>query len=166
MRRTALLGFAVLALACAEAPPPPGAPGVPKPVQRAAAAPAKPGAPVDVRSTVAGDGVRLEIRFDSAGRDVSVSLRGTDGLVVLGDAQPVLGRRVGAGQTLVLEVGVQPAPGHSNLAVLVSGTFGGEARSRAASVGFGRLERDDVRALGRRDDGRGQPLRVGRGRIR
>jgi len=165
VRRAALLGLAIGALACA-------APEETRPeAGREAARPASPvlakaGAPVEIRSAANGDRVRLEMRFAAAARDVSVRLRGTEGLVVLGDAEPVRGRSVSAGETLVLEVGVEPGAGHSNLAVVVSGSFGGASRSRAASVSFGRLERDRVRALGRRDDGRGQPLKVGRGIIR
>lgn len=164
MRRTVLVVPALLALACTGAPPQPE--GVPKPAAPAEAAPAKPGAPVALRSSVQGGRVRLELTFASAGRGVTVRLRGTEGLLVAGDPEPVRGRSVSAGETLLLDVGVAPGPGHSNLAVLVSGTFGGEPRARALSVGFGRLQREDVSAFDRRDDGHGQPLKLGRGRIR
>jgi hypothetical protein len=169
LRRTALLALAIGALACGaplEAPPGPREASVPKPAASPAARPAKPGAPVEVRSTVSGDRVRLELVFAAAARDVSVRLSGTDGLNVIGDPDPVHGRSVAPGETLVLEVGVEAGPGHSNLGVLVSGSFGGDHRTRAASVSFGSLERDRVRSLARRDDGRGQPLKVGRGVIR
>ena len=164
MRWTALLAVAAAASAFTDAAPEPRP--IPKPARSAQTAPAKPGAPVEVRSAVSSDRVRLELRFGSAGSDVAVSLWGTDGLIVAGDSQPVRGRRVAAGETLTLEVKVEPGPGHSNLAVLVSGAFAGVPRSRVASVSFGTLQRDDVRAFRRSDDGHGQPLKVGRGEIR
>jgi len=164
MKRLVLVGFATGALSCAAPPELPVA-AVPKPAVVPAPAPAKPGAPVEVRSTVTGDRVRLELAFAAAARDVSVSLAGTDGLS-LGDPEPIRGRSVAAGETLVLEVGVEAGAGHSNLGVVVSGSFGGERRSRAASVSFGRLEREAVRSSERRDDGRGRPLKLGRGQIR
>jgi hypothetical protein len=139
---------------------------VPKPDPGSHAARAKPGAPVEIRSSVAGERVRLEVRFGSAAQDVQVGLLGTGGLRVVEEPEPVPGRSMSAGETLVLEVGVAPGPGHSNLGILVGGSFGGAWRSRSASVSFGPLERDELRALSRADDGRGRPLKIGRGRIR
>jgi hypothetical protein len=95
-----------------------------------------------------------------------VSLAGSGGLSVAGSPEPIRGRSVSSGETLLLEVDVAPGPGHSNLGVVVRGIFGGARRSRAASVSFGALERERVRALDRRDDGQGQPLKLGRGVIR
>lgn len=160
--------FAVALAACAA--PPAGAPAhsVPKPAPEAreTVPPPKSGAPVSVSSSVAGDRVHLELAFAAAGDDVSVSLRGVGGLSVLGETEPLQGRSVGAGETLVLDVAVAPGPGQSDLAVFVSGEFGGVRAARAASVSFGSLDRERVRAATRADDGQGRPMKVGRGVIR
>jgi hypothetical protein len=110
---------------------------VPKPPAAAAQAPSKVGAPVKVEATLGEAAARVEITFLSAGRDVSVELRGTEGLAILGDPLPIQGGSFAAGQTVALDVAFAPGEAHSNLAVLVDGEFAGGRRSRAASFTVG-----------------------------
>jgi hypothetical protein len=114
----------------------------------------KTGAPIEVKGTLADRSAAIEVTFHSPARDVQIDVSGADGLVVQGDPTPVKGRSVEAGETLRFEIGFVPAGEHSNLAVVVSGSFGGLKRSRAASFTIGEPGRAKTSAAQVDDKGR------------
>ncbi len=110
---------------------------VPKPQAATDSISGKDGAPVRVQATLGEAAARVEVTFLRAGRDVTVELSGTDGLTILGDSLPIQGGSFSAGQTVGFDVAFSRSQPHSNLAVLVSGDFGGGRRLRSASFTVG-----------------------------
>ena len=107
------------------------------PTRQAAVKQGKPGAPVAIVGSMKSSHASVEITFEVAAKEVVVRVYGTDGLVVHGSETPVTNGTFDAGETLELAVDYTPGPGHSNLAVVVSGQFGGSQSSRVASFTVG-----------------------------
>jgi hypothetical protein len=126
----ALSSLAVLALvACASEPARP--PAATPPVQ------GKAGAPVQISATAAATAAEVRVLFEVAGTDVSIEVRGVDGLRVTGPAQPVRGASYPAGGVATLSVPYTAPSGESNLVVTVQGRFGNAVSSRVASFTVG-----------------------------
>ena len=99
-----------------------------------AEAPAKQGAPVTVDAALSPGHAHLTVHVLSAASQVSVGVRGLDGLTLT--PPPALPRTDFASQeTAVLEVPLTSPAG--TLAVYVSGTFGGTPWSRAVTFAVG-----------------------------
>ena len=109
----------------------------PKPQRSEALKPGKPAAPVEIVGSIQSSNASLTITFKMAGEDVAVRVYGTDGLVVSGNETRITNGSFKAGQTLKLDAAYTPPPGQSNLAVVVSGQFGGNRRSRVVSFTVG-----------------------------
>jgi len=98
---------------------------------------AKSGAPVAVKATFSADksgAASLDLVFSAEGKDVRVDVYGVDGLTVTKPATSAPMAAVRAGQAVAVAVEfTAPASKDSNLAVRVTGTFGGHEQSRVQS---------------------------------
>jgi hypothetical protein len=83
---------------------------------------------VTVTAVVSYDSAHVVVMFFGEGKDVRVSLSGTDGLKILSDAEPIKNASGSRGDKLVFDVSFQRGPAQSKLIVDVSGKFGEETR--------------------------------------
>jgi hypothetical protein len=98
----------------------------------------KPGAPVRVESSVSDTAVKLTLRFESAGSNVSVAVRGLDGLELKSATQLMKGASVKAQEAQVFELSFVPVKGEATVGVYVDGEFGGARQTRVATVTVGK----------------------------
>ncbi len=139
MNRIAHAAFAALlalspALACANG--------------KAAPAAGKARAPVTIEADLSGDTAKVTIRFDRAGKDVRVHVRGLEGLAVTSEATPVQADRVEKGELASFEVTFTPGSGQSFLSVAVSGNFGGGRRATSVSFPVGEKSAEQRKGTG------------------
>lgn len=129
----------------------------PEPAERATAGGSAPGT---VTAKLAESSGELTLTFAADGTDVSVKCWGVDGLEVTRPLSPISLARVRTGQALVLAVDFAAPPGKaSNLAVSVSGTFGGMRRSRVQSFTVG-VAATDTLATPTLTDRDGRPIKL------
>ncbi len=129
--RTLLLSALLVVTACctsreAKAPTPPAAPDT-----------VKPGAPTTLESVPGEKSVKLDLRFEGAGENVSVVASGIDGVTVTGNAELLSGAVVKAGEVRTFEVDVTRSGARGHLVISVKGTFGGASRARVHTVALG-----------------------------
>lgn len=112
----------------------------------------KPGAPTKLEAQVTSTGAKLALHFASAGKDVSVTISGIDGVTVTSPAEALTGASVKAGEVIPLDVTFTGTSGH--LVVSVRGNFGGSVDARVHSVQIGdvQLQKDGSKIL-KTDDG-------------
>ncbi len=111
------------------------------PAKLVAAAPGayqKPGAPVRVESTVSDALVKLKVRFEGAGENVTVSVRGIDGLELTSGKELLKNASVKSGDVKEYAVQYISRPQEANLVVSIEGDFGGMRMARVSSVTVGK----------------------------
>lgn len=103
----------------------------------------KPQAPVTITAAPGAGGATVTVRFDGAASDVSVEVRGLDGLAVASGATSLSGRRFARGEAVTLEVLFAQGADAGELAVAVTGAFAGGRQFTTATfpVGRGPVER-------------------------
>jgi hypothetical protein len=119
-------------------------PSAPRPRSAASrAARPKPQAPVTITAAPVAGGATVTVRFDGAASDVNVEVRGLDGLAVASAGAPLSGRGFARGEAATLEVVFAQGADAGQLAVAVTGTFGGGRQFTTATfpVGRGPVER-------------------------
>lgn len=94
-------------------------------------------APVEVTGKVGSSTAVLTLTFAKAGTGVSVDVHGTNGLRVTSTSKALAGQEVTAGQAITIDVTFEAPAGVSNLAVIVSGVFGGVRNAKAVSFTVG-----------------------------
>lgn len=94
---------------------------------------AKPAAPVAVSASIGPSEATLDVVFKSEGTGVLIKVWGVDGLKLTGGSTPVSLASVKSGQSSKLTVQYQAPTTQSNLAVSVSGTFGGQEQTKVQS---------------------------------
>jgi hypothetical protein len=97
------------------------------------AARGKPQAPVTVSARLVSGRATVSVAFHSAASDVSVEVHGVDGLAVTTDATPLSGGRFARGEAVTLDVGYTDGATPGQLAVVVTGRFGGGVRVTTAA---------------------------------
>jgi hypothetical protein len=105
----------------AEAPTPPK--------KSARPAQGKPQAPATITAKLEPGRASITVRFHSAVTDAAVEVHGVDGLVVTSAAVPLSGGRFAQGESVTLDVVFTEGEGPGQLAVSVTGTFGGARRN-------------------------------------
>jgi hypothetical protein len=98
----------------------------------------KPGAPVRVESSVSDALVKLKVRFEGAGENVTVSVRGIDGLELISGKELLKNAQVKSGDVKEYDVRYISRPQEANLVVSVEGDFGGMRMARVSSVTVGK----------------------------
>ena len=120
---------------------------------------AKPSAPVEMTAKLRNGGADLDIVFAADATNVTIKVWGVDGLTLTKGATPVSAASVRSGQSMKVSVEYNaPTATQSNLAMSVSGTFGGRdqakvqsftinasAPSAAAPVGETKVDKDGRR---------------------
>ena len=107
--------------------------------------PVKPGAPTTLESQVFQKRAKLNLRFASAGENVSVTISGIDGVTVTAPGEALSSAAVKAGEVKPFEVAFT---GRGHLVISVRGTFGGAAQARVHSVAIGDVQlKDDGKVL-------------------
>jgi hypothetical protein len=103
----------------------------PQPTPKKSARPAqgKPQAPATITAKVEPGRASVTVRFHSAVTDAAVEVHGVDGLVVTSAAVPLSGGRFRQGESVTLDVAFTEGDGPGQLAVSVTGTFGGARRN-------------------------------------
>lgn len=94
---------------------------------------AKPAAPVTVSASIGPSDASLDVAFKSDGTGVLIKVWGVDGLKLTGGATPVSLASVKSGQSSKMTVHYGAPTTQSNLAVSVSGTFGGQEQTKVQS---------------------------------
>jgi hypothetical protein len=117
-------------VACASPNPATGRPG-------SAPIAAKSRAPVEVTGKVGSSTAVLTLSFAVAGTGVRVDVHGTNGLRVTSTRNALADQVVTAGQTVEIDVAFEAPAGASNLAVIVSGVFGGVRNAKAVTFSVG-----------------------------
>ncbi len=111
----------------------------------------KPGAPTKPEAQVTGNTAKLALHFASAGKDISVTISGIDGVTVTSPAEALAGAAVTAGEVVPLDV---TFTGRGHLVVSVRGNFGGSVDARVHSVAIGEIQlKDDGSKILKTDDG-------------
>jgi len=97
-------------------------------------------APVAIDAKLSADRARVTLRFEAAGSDVTIGLKGLDGLTLGPGERPEAPgpRSFSAGEAVTVEVPFTSARG--TLAVSVVGTFSGGRQHRAVSFSVGGAE--------------------------
>jgi hypothetical protein len=92
---------------------------------------------------------KLNLRFQSAGENVSITVSGIDGVTVTSPAEVLAGASVKAGEEKPFEVAFTHGATRGHLVVSVRGTFGGgvQARVHSVAIGDGPLEDDGSKVL-------------------
>lgn len=93
-------------------------------------------APVEATAKTAGSSAAVTLSFAVAGTGVVVDVYGTNGLRVTSTNRPFVGD-VSAGQIVKLDVVFDAPAGEANLAVMVTGVFGGVRSGKAVSFTVG-----------------------------
>ncbi len=106
-----------------------GAPGSDKPQPETA----KPSAPVNVAASFRAGGADLDVVFGADGSDVTMKVWGVDGLKVTKGTTPIAIASVRNGQTTKIVVDYDQPATTANLAVSVSGKFGGREQVKVQS---------------------------------
>lgn len=99
--------------------------------------PGKLQAPVGIAASVAASSAKVTVSFDADATGVTVDVRGVDGLQVTSTASPVVAGTFARGSTVAFDVAFAAPAGQSNLAVAVSGVFGGVRGAKIASFTVG-----------------------------
>ncbi len=95
---------------------------------------AKPGAPVDVTAKLRTGGADLDIVFAADATNVTIKVWGVDGLTITKGATPVSAPSMRSGQSMKVSVDyTAPAATQSNVAVSVTGMFGGREQAKVQS---------------------------------
>lgn len=111
---------------------PDGAKGADKPIPSEQTA--KPGAPVEMTAKFRTGGADLDIVFAADATNVTIKVWGVDGLTITKGATPVSAPSARTGQSMKVSVDYNaPAATQSNLAVSVSGMFGGREQAKVQS---------------------------------
>jgi hypothetical protein len=119
--------------AVAEAKAPSEAAGEASEASEKGQATAKPAAPVAVSASIGPSEATLDVVFKSEGTGVLIKVWGVDGLKLTGGSTPVSLASVKSGQSSRMTVQYQAPTTQSNLAVSVSGTFGGQEQTKVQS---------------------------------
>lgn len=146
------LPLLLLVTACCTSPAVQKPSETPPPERKGGGDTVKPGAPTKLEAQVTSSGAKLALHFASAGKDVSVTISGIDGVTVTSPAEALTGAAVKAGEVIPLDVTFTGASGH--LVVSVRGNFGGAVDARVHSVQIGdvQLQKDGSKIL-KTDDG-------------
>lgn len=152
---------ALSSLACCSAQEP-RAPAGPDAAQGTPVAPErkKLEAPVDVSAELSEGKARVTVRFTSPVTGVRVGVSGVDGLVVQGDATLVDGASYDRGAVAAFDVALVQAPPGAQLAVVVSGTFGGVHLARVRSFPVGTPAPAPEKASGAKEAPAGDRVKV------
>lgn len=94
---------------------------------------AKPSAPVDVTAKLRPGAADLDVVFGADGSGITIKVWGVDGLTLTKGATPVSAASVKSGQSMNVSVEFEAPTTESNLAVSVSGTFGGREQAKVRS---------------------------------
>jgi len=94
---------------------------------------AKPSAPVKVAASMHSGGADLDVTFDTEGSGITIKVWGVDGLKVTNGATPTTMASVRSGQSVKVAVQYDEPATAANLAVSVSGTFGGREQVKVQS---------------------------------
>jgi hypothetical protein len=94
---------------------------------------AKPAAPAAISASIGPSEAALDVVFKSDGTGVLIKVWGVDGLKLTGGATPVALASVKSGQSSKMTVRYEAPTTQSNLAVSVSGTFGGQEQTKVQS---------------------------------
>ena len=94
---------------------------------------AKPSAPVNVTASIRPGAADLDVVFGADGTGITIQVWGVDGLKLTGGATPVSAPSVKSGQSVKVPVLYDAPTTESNLAVRVSGTFGGREQAKVQS---------------------------------
>jgi hypothetical protein len=96
-----------------------------------------PQAPISISARLQNNSAHVTVRFAADLSEVSVKVRGEDGLKVSSDPSPVSGRSVQRGERIAFDVDYRPGPDQSTLTVEVSGKRGEERVSESQSFTTG-----------------------------
>lgn len=118
-------------------------------------------APVDVSAKLAADSARITLAFKGAAEDVTLSVRGVDGMEVT-DFKPPEQRSFKSGDKLTLDVAFRPGEGQSHLVVSVEGSFGARRMGIVRSFGHGKPSPEQLKAAQGRAlvDHEGKPVKL------
>jgi hypothetical protein len=105
-------------------------------------------APVTVEANLSGDAAKVTVRFDRAGKNVRVRVKGLDGLALTSDVTPVQAAQVEQGDVAAFDVTFTPGPGRSFLSIAVSGNFGGGRRATVVSFPVGEKSAEQRKGAG------------------
>lgn len=110
-------------------------------------------APVAIDAELSEKHAKLTLRFETAGEGVSVSVSGLDGLAVTSPPSLLAEAKLTAGEVRTFDVDFTRAPGRTNLAVEVKGTFNGAPLGRVVTfvIGDGPLPQTGTKVV--TDDG-------------
>lgn len=111
----------------------------------------KPGAPTKLEAQVSANSAKLALHFASAGKDISVTISGLDGVTVTSPPEALAGAAVKAGEVVPLDVTFTGTSGH--LVVSVRGNFGGSVDARVHTVQIGEVRLQNDGKVMKTDDG-------------
>jgi hypothetical protein len=122
----------------------------------------KPRAPVRVEAALAAGKADLTLTFGAAASNVTVEVRGTNGLEVTGGEQPIENGEFASGDAAHANVTFTSPEGRARLVVTVSGDFNGVRQATVASFAVGKpsAEQQKERERGVVDDGKGGKIKL------
>ncbi len=129
--RTLILSSLLFVAACTHQEPMPTQVSAPLPSTGKAVA------PVAVDAQLTEKHAKLALKFESAGTNVSVVASGLDGLTLTSPGTLLSEGTVKAGETRTFDVDFTRAPGRTNLAIAVRGTFNGAPLARVVTFAMG-----------------------------